>query len=251
MGYVTVLQDGPVSIVVFERGAQNFFDLGLIKELADTFEEIDRRPEQRAIVLASQGKVFCAGADFNDPAVREAEPGALYREALRLFRCRKPVVAAIQGAAIGGGLGLALVADFRVAAPEARFSANFVQIGIHPGFGLTWTLPRLIGERAAALLFLTGRRINGEKAAEIGLVEELVPLSDLRSAAVALAQELAGGAPLAVQATRQTLRGDLADAVARQTDLELAEQLRLFETDDFREGVRAITERRPGNWSAT
>src|SRR6185436_1909247 len=147
----------------------------------------------------------------------------LYSEAVRLFRCKKPVVAAIQGAAIGGGFGLALVADFRVASPDARFGANFVKLGIHPGFGLTHTLPRVIGQQKAALMFLTGRRLTGEEALAWGLVDKLVAPESLRAEAMGLAQEIAENAPLAVQSTRATLRGDLGDKVQAQTDHEFVE----------------------------
>ena len=167
---------------------------------------------------------------------------------MRLFSAKKPIVAAVQGAAVGAGLGLALVADFRVAAPEARFAANFVKLGFHPGFGITYTLPRLIGEQKAALMCLTGRRIKGEEALAWGLVDELVPLEELRDAALALAREIAENAPLAVQATRATLRAGLAAAVKAQTDHELIEQTALRKTADFAEGVRAVAERRPGKF---
>jgi enoyl-CoA hydratase/carnithine racemase len=158
-------------------------------------------------------------------------------------------VAAIQGPAIGGGLGVALVADFRVAAPEARFAANFVKIGIHPGFGLTHTLPRLIGEQKASLLFLTGRRLDGGEALAWGLVDQLSTQERLREDALALAAEIAEGAPLAIVSTRATLRAGLADAVLEQTKHERAEQERLFTTQDHAEGVRAVAERRAGNFT--
>src|SRR5215471_4613357 len=109
---------------------------------------------------------------------------SLYREAVRLFRCVKPVVAAVQGAAVGGGLGLSLVGDFRVASPESRFSANFSRLGFHAGFGLTVTLPRVIGVQQAALLFYTGRRLTGEEAKAIGLADVLVSQQELRAAAL-------------------------------------------------------------------
>ena len=115
----------------------------------------------------------------------------------------------MHGAAVGGGLGLALVADFRVTCQEARFSANFNRLGFHPGFGLTATLPRLVGAQQAALLFYTGRRIPGDEAVRIGLADLLVPQAEVRSAAQALALEIAQSAPLAVMSTRETVRRGL------------------------------------------
>jgi enoyl-CoA hydratase/carnithine racemase len=158
------------------------------------------------------------------------------------------VVAAIQGAAVGGGLGLALVADFRVVSPESRLAANFVKLGIHPGFGLTYTLPRLIGLQRASMMFLTGRRITGAEAVSMGLADVLTPVETLREAARKLAAEIAEGAPLAVRSTRATLRSGLAQAVKAQTAHELTEQTWLARTEDHREGVRAVNERRAGQF---
>ncbi len=129
----------------------------------------------RAIVLAAEGKHFSAGADFASAGPADST-GDLYRAAVRLFRTRKPIVAAIQGAAIGGGLGVAMAADFRIAAPEARFSANFARLGFHHGFGLSVTLPAAVGGQHAAELLYTGRRITGDDAAAIGLVDRVASL---------------------------------------------------------------------------
>jgi enoyl-CoA hydratase/carnithine racemase len=169
----------------------------------------------------------------------------LYAAAVRLFRTRKPIVAAVQGAAIGGGLGLALAADFRVAAPEARFSANFARLGFHHGFGLSVTLPRLVGEQRAADLLFTGRRVDGSEAVALGLADRLAGLGQLLDETVAFAADIAASAPLAVESIRATMRGDLADRVAAVTVREAAEQARLRATADFAEGTQATAERRP------
>ena len=161
-----------------------------------------------------------------------------------MFSAKKPIIGAIQGAAIGGGLGLALVPDFRVAAPEARFAANFAKLGIHPGFGLTVTLPNLVGQQQANLMFLTGRRLKAEEALAVGLVDMLVPQDELRGAAQSLAAEIAENAPLAVVSVRATMRQGLAEKIAKATDHELAEQQWLRTTSDAEEGIRAVAERR-------
>jgi enoyl-CoA hydratase/carnithine racemase len=168
---------------------------------------------------------------------------------MRLFSLKKPIVAAVQGAAIGGGLGLAIAADFRVVSPSSRLSANFVKIGIHPGFGMTHTLPRLVGAQKAALLFYTGRRVGGAEAVAIGLADQMVEEDRLRQAAIDLAAEIAANAPLAVEATRATLRTGLVADLLRQTEREASEQARLSVTEDFAEGVRAVAARRPGAWT--
>ena len=249
-----------VATVEIDRPPHNFFDRDLIAQIADAYGELDENADCRAIVLAANGKSFCAGANFgsgqsDDSGNREFTEegfrnttGLLYREGVRLFGAKKPVVAAVQGAAIGGGLGLALTADFRVAAPEARFAANFAKLGIHPGFGLTVTLPNLIGLQAANLMFLTGRRIKGEEALSLGMVDQLVPQQEVRSAALALAAEIAENAPLAVVSVRATMRQGLAEEIAAATDHELAEQQWLRGTEDAEEGIRAVAQRRSGNF---
>lgn len=240
---VHVERDGHVALVEMRRPPHNFLEAGLLADLVEAFERLDADAECRAIVLAAEGRSFCAGGDFSGGGPSAGVTSA-YAQAVRLFRTAKPIVAAVHGAAVGGGLGLALVADFRVTCPEARFSANFNRLGFHPGFGLSVTLPRLVGEQRAALLFYTGRRIDGDEAAAIGLAEESVPASQVRARALALAHEIAVSAPIAVQSTRRTLRGRLADQVQTATEHEAAEQQIQFATDDVREGVAAMAQRR-------
>ena len=242
-----------VATVEIRRPPHNFFDIDLIRQIADACEALDQDPACRAIVLAAQGTAFCAGAklgdgaDVQDVLVRKSQAGQtghLYAEAVRLYRIAKPMVGAIHGAAVGGGLGLALVPDLRVTCPEARFSANFTRLGFHPGFGLTHTLPALIGPSKAAMMFLTSRRIGGDEATRIGLADVLVPQAEVRAAAQKLAAEIAENAPLGVLETRATLRAGLAERVQAATDIELAKQTRLRQTADFKEGVDAVNQRR-------
>ena len=253
-GDVSVAVDQHIARLEIHRPPHNFFDHQLIRDLADAFETLDREPACRALVLSSEGKSFCAGADFSRTAAPEeheissGNASLIYVQAVRLFACAKPVIAAVQGAAVGGGLGLALVADFRVVSPETRFAANFVKLGIHPGFGLSYTLPRLIGIQRASLMFYTGRRIGGAEALAWGLADVVAPSDRLREEATKLALEIAEGAPLAVRSTRATMRRGLADAVKAQTDQEFAEQSRLALTSDHQEGIRAVHERRPGRF---
>jgi len=251
---IGVEQTGHVALVEIRRPPNNFFDVALIREIAAAFEALDADADCRALVLAAQGKAFCAGASFGDGGeldrdgrrLGEPMPGVahLYVEGNRLFRTKKPIIAAVHGAAVGGGLGLAMVADFRVTCPEARFSANFTRLGFHPGFGLTATLPAVIGPTKAALMFYTSRRVRGDEAHAMGLADMLVPQDQVRATALALATEIAENSPLGLLATRATLRGNLADRVRAATERELAEQTRLRKTADFKEGVKAMAERR-------
>ncbi len=246
---VGVDRQNHVAIVEIRRPPHNYFDTGMIQGIADAFEALEAEPACRAIVLCSQGTAFCAGANFatRDAAPPQKSPRAvnpLYFEAIRLVACTKPVVAAVHGPAIGGGLGLALAADFRVTCPEARFAANFNRLGIHPGFGLSYMLPRLVGQQQASLLFYTGRRIGGEEAVRIGLADQLVPQGEVHAKALELAEEIAASSPIAVQSTRATLRAGLVEQFRLAVARESIEQNLHFETADFQEGVKAMSERR-------
>jgi enoyl-CoA hydratase/carnithine racemase len=251
--HIAVSESGIIATIEVRRGPNNFVDTDMVGEIADALEVYDRVASVRAIVLCAEGKHFCAGADFSsrgaDGVARETKRGRhLYKEAQRLWRTGKPIVAAVHGAAIGAGVGLAVAADFRVTCPEARFSANFTRMNYHPGFGLTASLPRLIGEQQAALMMYTGRRLTGEEAVRIGLADYCVPLNEVRAKAAELATEIGQSGPLAIVATRETLRRGLADAVARATEREYEEQDWLRKTADFKEGIKAMGERRLPNF---
>ena len=241
--------DEHVATIEITRPPNNFFDTSLIRQIADACEAIAADGTTRAIVLCADGKHFCAGANFGAPRGAAEEGSHLYDEAIRLFEQPLPVIAAVQGSAIGGGLGLALSADFRVASPESRFAANFSLLGFHHGFALSVTLPRLAGPQAALDLLLTGRRIGGEEAHRIGLVDRLVAADDLRPTALAFARDIAAAAPLAVRSIRATMRQGLADEARAAMAHERAEQDRLSATADWREGVAAVAARRPAQFT--
>jgi enoyl-CoA hydratase/carnithine racemase len=246
---VEVDEDRHVATVEIRRGPHNFFDLDVLAGLAGSIERLAGDGTTRAVVLCSEGKNFCAGANFTGGGTErlaQAGPGAphLYDIAIRLFEQPLPIVAAVQGAAIGGGLGLAMAADLRVATPDSRFAANFSLLGFHHGFGLTVTLPLAVGHQAALDLLYTGRRIDGTTAHHLGLCDSLVPLADLRSRAIELAAEIAAAGPLATRSIRATMRGHLAEQVRVAMAHERAEQERLQSTEDFREGIQAMSERR-------
>jgi enoyl-CoA hydratase/carnithine racemase len=231
------------------RPPHNFFDTSLIEGIVEAIAKLTTEGRTRSVVLTAQGKNFCAGADFTGASgarAVSADEGAkaLYGAAAQLFASELPIVAAVQGAAIGGGLGLALAADFRVASAQSRFSANFSRLGLHHGFGLTTTLPRVVGHQYASDLLLTGRRIDGVEAHRIGLIDRLVDSDQIVSAAIALAAELATAAPLALKSIRATLRHGLVSELTSATEHERSEQAWLRQTSDFSEGVRAAAERR-------
>jgi len=243
---VHVVRHGAVANVVLARPPHNHVNGDVMGKLTRSLFELDADPECRAVVLSSGVSAFCAGADLAASAAegRDRDPADFYAEALKVYQTRKPLVAAIAGAAVGAGLGLALAADFRVTCEEARFSANFNLLGFHPGFGLSVTLPRLIGQQQAARLFYTGRRIGGKEAVDIGLADSLVPNDEVLASALLFAQEIAASAPLAVLSTRETLRQGLYEEIFRANQRELLIQRDQFRSADFQEGVRAMAERR-------
>lgn len=250
--------EGHVATVEIRRPPNNFLDADLISNLAGVLEGLDDERNVRAIVLASEGKHFCAGANLkkriDDQAAGKApaaQPRHLYHEAQRLVQTHKPIVAAVHGSAIGAGLGLALIADFRVTCKEARLAANFTAMGYHPGFGMTVTLPRIVGHQRARWLFLTGKRIPGEEAYAIGLADRLVPQEQVRQAAQEMAAEMAKAGPLGVQAARDTLNLELIPAFRAATEREMFQQNVLRETNDFKEGVKAGFDRREPAFTAT
>jgi enoyl-CoA hydratase/carnithine racemase len=255
---IGVSVDGHVATVELRRAPNNFLDVDLIANLASVLEALDDETNVRSVVLAAAGKHFCAGANLkkrvDDEAAgkqQAARPRHLYHEAQRLVQTRKPIVAAVHGSAIGAGLGLALVADFRVTCKEARLAANFTALGYHPGFGMTVTLPRLVGHQRAKWLFLTGRRLPGDEAYAMGLADRLVAQDQVRQVAQEMAAELAKSGPLALQAARETLNLDLIPAFRAATEREMFQQQVLRETNDFKEGVKAGFDRREPVFTGT
>lgn len=230
---------------------------GVVPELVDdllgalVLLEADR--SIRALVLTGAGRQFCAGADLHamkaylDAGLHEQEPynaRILLPVTQRLVSCRMPVIAAINGGATAGGLDLAMACDIRIASRRAKLGETYVKVGLAPGNGGAWFLPRLVGSGMAAELALTGDLVVAERALAIGLVNRVVDPEDLIGEAVALAARIAERPARAVEATKQALRAswttDLAGAMAASYWTTSALQL----TEDFREGVEAALEKR-------
>ena len=214
----------------------------------------------RAVVLTGAGRAFSAGGDLAMIEAR-AEQGAAngprgrgaIRDGMRSFYqlflavrdlpC--PTLAAINGAAIGAGLCVALACDVRIASSEAKLGLNFTQLGLHPGMGATWTLPRLVGDARAAEILFSSRVLLGSEAASIGLVNRAIAPAEVLPAARALAAEFAAAAPLAVRGVKRALRRSEQASLEDQLSFEAREQAACFESDDVREGLAAVRERRP------
>lgn len=229
-----------VALVELRRPPHNFFDEDLLTAVADHLAAIDEDDDVSCVVLGSEGRHFCAGADLR--GMGEAGIRRVYRQGYRLFSSRKPIVAAVHGAAVGGGLGLAMAADFRVAAPDARLTANFARLGFHHGFGLSVTLPRAVGQQRALELLYTGRSVSGAEAAEMGLCDQVA--DEPRAAAVEFAGRIAASAPRSLTAIRATMRRAAVAEFSAALDEEVQAQAALLGTADFAEGVAAAVEKR-------
>ena len=236
-----------VALLELRRPPHNFIDEAALTGLADALLAYDDDDDVSCIVLAAQGKHFCAGVDLR--GIGAAGIRRFYRQALRIFSGRKPVVVAVHGAAVGGGLGLALAADFRVAAPDARLTANFARLGFHHGFGLSVTLPRTVGQQRALELLCTGRSVGGTEAVELGLCDRVA--DDPRGAAIAFASEIAASAPLSLPAIRSTIRRPMVAEVSAALDIEANAQAALLGTADFAEGIAAAVEKRPPRFTSS
>ena len=247
---------GNVGVVIMDRPPHNFLNFRQIHDIADALEEMQNDMSIRCAVLAADGRSFCAGADFagdgvgggDDEVVGGDATLALYQGSGRLFDVTLPNVGAIQGPAVGGGLGLAMVPDIRITCPDARFSANFASLGIHQGFGMSVTLPQLLGPSRAAQVLYSAKRYKGEEAVAIGLADECVPSEQVRERALEVATEIAANAPLALRAIKSTLRLGLGDRVREITQREAQLQAELSASDDAKEGIAAVGERRAGNF---
>jgi enoyl-CoA hydratase/carnithine racemase len=213
----------------------------------------------RAVIVSGAGKAFCAGGDFDmlealterahaEPVL--ARPGVsdfmrrFYQLFLSVRQIPVPTIAAVQGHAIGAGFCLALACDIRLLAHEAKVGLNFVQLGLHPGMGVTWSLPRLVGPAVAAELLYTGRILDGEEAAAIGLANRAMLSTEIPDAARQMAAQIAANAPLAVRGTKRSLAASGASSLEDQLTREAREQALGYESDDMREGLSAAREGR-------
>lgn len=226
---VDLSSEDDVAIVRICRPPHNFFDADLVGAIADHLETVGAT--HKVVVLHSEGRNFCAGADLQAAATSAfSRSGAhLYDEALRLFRQPLPIVAAVQGKAVGGGVGLALAADLRVGTPETKFLVPFARIGTHQGFGLSVTLPDAVGLPAATDMLYTGRVVAGEEAMRLGLLQRLVTAEQLLDEARAIARAIAEASPAAIGSIRATLRGARIDDIVAAMAHERREQQRLMD----------------------
>ena len=249
--------EGTVGVITLDRPDNRNSMTGELLDafvVASTAARNDRAI--RCVVVTGTGACFSAGADFKSIVQRaDGAPHersfAMYAPFLSLLDVEVPIVGALNGHAIGGGFGLALLCDVRIAARDAKYGANFVKLGLAPGMAISYMLPRIIGVARASELLLTGRLVTGAEAEAIGLVNRSVPAADVLPQAMALANEIAAAAPLAVRATKAAIRRGLELHVREAAQAEAYAQAETLATDDAREGIGALLAKRAPNFTGT
>jgi enoyl-CoA hydratase/carnithine racemase len=245
---------GIVTLTLNDPERRNAMSEPMARAFSARCAALERDGELRAVILAGAGRAFSGGGDFDmlerltdqahaDPQGSRPAVAAFMRAYYEMFlavrRIPAPTIAALHGHAIGAGLGVALGCDIRLVAREAKLGVNFARIGLHPGMGTSWTLPRLVGHSLAAELLFTGRLIGGEEAARIGLASRALPAAEIPAAARELALEIAASAPLAVRGARRSLLASESNDLEAQLALEAAEQAVCYASADMREGLTA------------
>ena len=254
--FVKVERDGAVAIVTIDRPPVNALSAALIAELVETLDDLERDADVRAIVLRGGGeRAFVAGADISEfPSLEEgvSEEGSargVQKLADRIEALPKPVVAAIHGYCLGGGLETALGCDIRIAAEDAQLGQPEIKLGLLPGGGGTQRLPRVVGPGRAALMNLGGDPISGRQAYEWGLVERAVPAAELLEAALEIARTLAQRSPHAVAVIKQLMQETKDLPLREGLKLEAQAFARCLASEDGQEGVAAFLEKREPHWT--
>jgi enoyl-CoA hydratase len=253
---IDVAHVGPVSIVTLNRTeALNAFNSEQMRAMIAAFHEVGGRTETRCIVLTGAGdKAFAAGADIKEMAELDFDRGTAFgRLGHALTRAveevRQPVIAAVNGYALGGGCEVAIAADIRLASPNAVFAQPEVGLGIPPGWGGTQRLPRLVGPGMAAEMILTGRRVGAEDALRIGLINAIHPLERLLDESVALAEAIARNSPRAVRAAKELMRLAFNSQQASGLHAEAIAFGRAFADEDQKTGMQAFLEKRAATFA--
>jgi len=230
--------------------SRNSMDNELLPAFQETIGSVIRDRSLRCLIISGTGENFCSGVDFRSDLLddRGRLPNetfmAVYRPFLAILDIEVPTIAAMNGHAIGGGLGLALVCDLRVANKAAKYGANFARLGVHSGMAMSYILPRLVGLPVASELLLTGRLINGGMAAEMGMVNYAVEPDRVLEKALELAREIASCAPVAVRMMKRSIYRGLDWDVRNAAELDSHFQSRTYKMEDAEEGIRALLERR-------
>lgn len=249
----TATHDRIATITLNRPDKLNAFFGTMREELLEALRGAERDAACRVVVITGAGRAFCAGGDVdsmsglqrdgNLPAFRKLlDAGG--NVVLQIASMEKPVIASINGIAAGAGCNLALACDYRIASDAAKLGETFVKIGLHPDWGGTWLLPRLVGRSRAAELLMTGRIVDAAEALTIGMIDRVVPVAELESETAKLAQSIAVAPPIAVAGIKRALAAAERNDLRAQLELEAEHQQRAFTSRDAAEGMRAFSEKR-------
>jgi len=251
---VTTELSGLIATITLNRPDKlNAFSGTMREELLDALVVAEHDADCRVVVITGAGRAFCAGGDvdFMSGLQREGNVAAFQKlldagrdVILQIATMEKPVIASINGVAAGAGCNLALACDYRIASDAAKLGETFVKIGLHPDWGGTWLLPRLVGRSRAAELLLTGRIVDADEALAIGIVDRVVPAAELAVETAKLAQSIANAPPIAVAGVKRALAASERNDLRAQLELEAEHQLRAFQSRDAAEGMNAFFEKR-------
>ena len=254
---VESVQDGIALLVMNRPERMNALNNDLATALNAALNRIAADDSIRVVVITGAGRAFCAGGDLGVIGkgreannLKELEPilRAGMGAVLKMRTMPQPVIAAVNGAAAGAGMNVALAADIRISAEEAMFGQNFAKVGLFPDYGGTYFLPELVGPSKAAEMFYTGAMIDAQTALRLGLVNKVVPAAQLEAEVKDLAQKIAGGPPLAVRAVKKVLFADQKVGLERALEAEVEHQMKCFASEDCLEGVHAFFEKRPARF---
>ncbi len=244
-----------IAVITLNRpDNRNSMDLENMPAFQKILDQVKQDQELRCLIITGSGNTFCSGADFKSGLIQKDRPLLnkvlldLYQPFLDIGKLKIPVIAAINGHTIGGGLGLALMCDIRVANNRAKMGANFARLGLHSGMAISYILPRLVGLAKANELLFTGSIITGEQAFSMGLVNYAVDKEEVMEKALALAGQIALCAPIAVQMMKHSIYQGLDWDPVRAAEMEAHVQSRTFEMEDAREGISALLEKRTPNF---
>ncbi|MBV8518251.1 MAG: enoyl-CoA hydratase/isomerase family protein [Acidobacteria bacterium] len=253
MTFISTAIDGAVATITLDRSEKlNAFSGTMREDLLAALRACDGDERVRVVVITGAGRAFCAGGDVEYMAkLQESDDVASFRKlldagrdvVLQLASMAKPVIASINGVAAGAGCNLALACDYRIASDVAKLGETFVRIGLHPDWGGTWLLPRLVGNGRALELMATGRMVDAAEAERIGMVDRVVPAAELARETAALAQAIAGGSPLAVQGIKRALAASERNDLRAQLELEAEHQLQCFASDEAKAKIAAFAKK--------
>jgi enoyl-CoA hydratase/carnithine racemase len=237
---------------------RNSMTAELLDAFTDATTQARAASDVRCVVVTGSGSCFSSGADFKSRVQRDGDQRAphersyaMYEPFLSLLDIAVPVIGALNGHAVGGGFGLALVCDLRIGARDAKYGANFVKLGLAPGMAISYLLPRLVGLARANELLFTGRLVDGSEAEQLGILNRAVAAGDVLGEALALARTIAGNAPRAVRATKRAIQRGLDLHVRDAAGLEAYAQAESLATDDAREGIAALLAKRPPKFTGS